>query len=67
MTGPLSTASRCLEEMIDTTTDWSVELLRRAGDDMADALNAAAMRDVEGAPEWRNLTSKEPRYATARP
>lgn len=54
MTGPLSTASRQLEELIDSTSDWAVELLGRAGEDMAGALDHAAMRDIEGAREWRN-------------
>ncbi|MGX9145909.1 hypothetical protein [Mesorhizobium sp. 128a] len=62
MTGPLSTASRQLEELVDSTSDWAVDLLRRTADDMAEALDAAAMRDVEGAAEWRNL-GKESRYA----
>jgi hypothetical protein len=57
MTGPLSTASRQLEELIDSTTDWAVDLLARTGDDMAAALDHAAMRDVEGATEWRDLSS----------
>ncbi len=65
MTGPLSTASRALEEMVDVTADWVVDLLRRAGGDLADAIDRTAMQDIEGATEWRNLTSKEPRYATA--
>ncbi|TGT72930.1 hypothetical protein EN802_13710 [bacterium M00.F.Ca.ET.159.01.1.1] len=53
MTGPLSTASRALEEMVDVTADWTVGLLRRAGADMADALDRSAMLDVEGATDWR--------------
>ncbi|TPN34770.1 hypothetical protein [Mesorhizobium sp. B1-1-6] len=57
MTGPLSTASRQLEELVDVTADWSSELLRRAADDMVTALDRSAMRDVEGAEEWRNLTA----------
>jgi hypothetical protein len=65
MTGPLSTASRALEEMVDVTADWSVELLRRAAASMSSALDHAAMRDVEGAAEWRNPATKERRYATA--
>ncbi|TIN36824.1 MAG: hypothetical protein E5Y10_22100 [Mesorhizobium sp.] len=57
MTGPLSTASRQLEELVDVTADWSVDLLRRAGADMADAVDYAAMRAIEGATEWRKLTT----------
>ncbi|ESY89040.1 hypothetical protein X739_00660 [Mesorhizobium sp. LNHC220B00] len=65
MTGPLSTASRQLEELVDSTTDWAVDLLRRAANDMATALDLAARQDIEGTTEWRNLASKEHRYATA--
>lgn len=57
MTGPLSTASRQLEELIDSTSDWAAELLRRTASDMAAALDHAAMRDVEGEIEWRNISS----------
>lgn len=57
MTGLLSTASRALEEMIDSTADWASELLRRTAADMGHALDQAAQRDVEGADEWRNLQS----------
>ncbi|PWJ93560.1 hypothetical protein C8D77_101239 [Mesorhizobium loti] len=57
MTGSLSTASRQLEELIDSTSDWAAELLRRTADDMAGALDLAAMRDVESATEWRNPTA----------
>jgi hypothetical protein len=59
MTGPLSTASRQLEELVDVTADWAAELLRRTASDMAHALDEAAMRDVEGAAEWRNLSSPD--------
>lgn len=65
MTGPLSNASRQLEELVDVTADWSVDLLRRAASDMADAVDHAAMHAIEGATEWRKLATKEPRYATA--
>ncbi|MER8616000.1 hypothetical protein NKG99_03965 [Mesorhizobium sp. M1409] len=57
MTGPLSTASRQLEELVDSTSDWAVELLRRTAEDLAGALDHASMRDVEGATEWRDLNS----------
>lgn len=66
MTGPLSTASRALEEMVDVTADWTVELLRRVAADMGDAIDREAMGTVEGATEWRNLATKEHRYASAR-
>ncbi|MES0168218.1 hypothetical protein NKJ87_19885 [Mesorhizobium sp. M0027] len=57
MTGRLSTASRHLEELVDAIADWSIDLLRRAAGDMAAAIDHAAMRDVEGAREWRDLNS----------
>lgn len=63
MTGLLSTASRALEEMVDNTADWAVDLLRRTAAEMGHALDQAAMRDVEGAEEWRDLKSQENRYA----
>ncbi|RUV07962.1 hypothetical protein EOA79_02415 [Mesorhizobium sp. M1A.F.Ca.IN.020.03.2.1] len=63
MTGLLSTASRALEEMVDSTADWAVELLRRTAAEMSHALDRDAMRDVEGAEEWRDVKSKENRYA----
>ncbi|TIU02309.1 MAG: hypothetical protein E5W43_00760 [Mesorhizobium sp.] len=53
MTGPLSTASRQLEELVDVTADWSVDLLRRSAAEMADSLDRAAMLDIEGATDWR--------------
>jgi len=58
MTGPLSTASRQLEELVDVTADWTSELLRRLADEMAHALDQAAMRDVEGPTEWRLLCAR---------
>lgn len=57
MTGPLSAASRQLEELVDSTSDWAVELLRRTAAEMADALDHAAMRDVEGERDWRDLAN----------
>ncbi|RUV84347.1 hypothetical protein EOA60_04485 [Mesorhizobium sp. M1A.F.Ca.IN.020.06.1.1] len=63
MTGLLSTASRALEEMVDSTADWAVELLRRTAAEMSHALDRDAMRDVEGAAEWRNLSSSRNRNA----
>jgi hypothetical protein len=63
MTGHLTTASRALEEMIDVTSDWTVEILRRVAADMAGALDREAMSQVEGATEWRDLKNQENRYA----
>lgn len=57
MTGPLSDFGRDWHEFADSLADWQVDLLRRAAGDMADALDRAAMRDIEGAAHWRNLNS----------
>ncbi|TJV51133.1 MAG: hypothetical protein E5Y01_16220 [Mesorhizobium sp.] len=61
MTGPLSALSRALDEMVDTTTDWAVDLLRRSAGEMADAIDRSAMLDIEGATDrrsdWRCLQS----------
>lgn len=51
------------QQLVDNVADWSVDLLRRAGADMADALDRAAMRDVEGAEEWRDLSGSRNRHA----
>ena len=63
MTERLADIALPWQQLVDNVADWSVDLLRRAGGDMADALDRAAMRDVEGAEEWRNLKSKDTRYA----
>lgn len=64
MTGPLSTLSVALEEMVDGAATFQAYLLRRVAADMADALDRQAMRDVEGADEWRDHTSKRTGYAS---
>lgn len=66
MTGPLGTASRQLEELVDVTADWSAELLRRTAAHLSEALDGQAMREVEGGTKWRSFNSKEDRYASAR-
>lgn len=66
MTGPLSGLGRSWDEMVDQTLAFHGDLLRRAACEMADALDRAAMRDIEGAKDWRDLTRKETRYASAR-
>lgn len=58
MTGPLASINRALAEFVDGVTDWQVDLLRRTATDMADALDRAAMRDVEGDREWRDAKAK---------
>ncbi|TGP22320.1 MULTISPECIES: hypothetical protein [unclassified Mesorhizobium] len=57
MTGPLSNASRQLEELVDVTADWATDLLRRTAAEMSHALDREAMQDVEGAEEWRKPTA----------
>lgn len=66
MTGPLSAIGHAWEDFADHVADWSVDLLRRTAGDMADALDRAARRDIEGASDWRDLNPKEDRYASAR-
>lgn len=43
-------------EMVDRNADWQADLLRRTAATMGDALDGQAMRDVEGAREWRDLS-----------
>jgi len=57
MTPRLADVGLPWQQLADLVADWSVDLLRRAGGDTADALDRAAMRDVEGAEEWRDLNS----------
>jgi len=63
MTGPLAAFNKACAEFIDELADQQVALLRRTSSDMADALDRAAQRDVEGAREWRDLTNTRNRYA----
>jgi hypothetical protein len=42
-----------LAALIEAASDWQVDLLRRRAGDMADALDRAAMRDIESARDWR--------------
>jgi hypothetical protein len=43
--------------LIDATADWGAEVLRRHAAAMGDALDRQAMRDVEGARDWRSPTT----------
>lgn len=54
MTGRLSDFGRDWAEFTDGLADWQADVLRRAAGEMADALDRAAMRDVEGAQDWRS-------------
>ncbi len=65
MKGPLSEISLALEEMIDGSADLQADVLRRVAGWMSEGYDQAAQRDVEGARDWRNLTTKEERYASA--
>jgi hypothetical protein len=65
MTGPLSAIGRDWEAFADSVADFHADLLRRTAREMADALDRAAMRDVEGALEWRDINRKEDRYAAS--
>jgi len=61
MTGPLSDLGQDWADLADHIADWSVDLLRRARDQLAGGLDRAAMRDIEGARDWRDLTTKRSR------
>lgn len=63
MSGHLTTASRALEEMIDSAATFQADLLRRLASLMEDDFDRAAQRDVEGASDWRELNRMEKRYA----
>ena len=67
MTGPPSDLGQGWTELADHIADWSVDLLRRAREELASGLDRAARRDIEGAREWRDLSPKEDRYASTRP
>lgn len=66
MTGPLSSLGLAWDQFADTVLAFQADLLRRTAGEMADALDRAAMRDIEGSRDWRDLTRKETRYASAR-
>lgn len=63
MTGPLAAFGKAWAEFINELADHQVALLRRTSSDMADALDHAAQRDVEGSREWRDLQNTRNRYA----
>ncbi len=58
MIGPLADIGDGWVKLADHIADWSVDLLRRARDELAGGIDRAAMRDVEGATEWRDLSTK---------
>lgn len=59
----LADIGQAWDAMLDGLADSQVDLLRRKHSEMAAALDRAAMRDVEGATEWRNLQNTGDRYA----
>lgn len=61
MTGPYAKFGRDLDELNDFVADWCVDLLRRGHALLSHGYDQAAQRDVEGAPEWRDL-SKTSRF-----
>lgn len=63
MTGPLSQFGQGLADLADHIADWSVDLLRRARDELAGGIDRAARRDIEGANDWRDLHKTGDRYA----
>ncbi|MGS1095846.1 hypothetical protein ACVCNR_14810 [Aquamicrobium terrae] len=63
MTGRLSDLGQGWTELADQIADWSVDLLRRARDELAGGIDRDAMRDVEGARDWRDLQRTGDRYA----
>lgn len=62
MTCRLSDLGRPWTEMA-VDTDAQVAALRRRAAEMAEALDRDAMRDIEGAAEWRDLQNTGDRYA----
>lgn len=58
MTRPFAAFGIAWSELVDALADSQVDLLRRTHSKMATALDRAAMRDVEGARDWRDVTSK---------
>lgn len=65
MTCRLSDLGRPWTEMA-AHPDAQVAALRRRAAEMAEALDRDAMRDIEGAREWRAPDRKEGRYAGTR-
>lgn len=63
MTGPLAEIGPTWAAMIDGLADFQADILRRTHAEMATALDRAAMRDIEGARDWRNLQNTGDRYA----
>lgn len=53
----LSDFGRDWQGLTDHIADWSVDLLRRAASELGHGLDHDAQRDIEGARDWRDLTS----------
>lgn len=64
MTSSLRAFAQAWDDFADAAATWQAELLRRIAGGMADALDRAAQRDVEGGEDWRDLT-KTRRYPDA--
>jgi hypothetical protein len=56
MTGPLADLGRGWTDLAEHIADWSVDLLRRACVELARGIDQAAMHDIEGATDWRDLS-----------
>lgn len=56
MTGPLAAFGKAWTDFIDEMTGQQVDMLRRMARDLDH--DTHAMRAVEGAREWRDLTAK---------
>ena len=63
MTGRLSDLGQDWTALADHIADWSVDLLRRARDELAGGIDRTARRDIEGASDWRDLQNTGDRYA----
>ncbi len=63
MSGPFAKLGRDWQDFADGIFTFQSQILRRVHGEMADALDRAAMRDVEGARDWRDLQSTGDRYA----
>ena len=63
MTGSLANIDRAFDLLADGLTDVQVSVLRQTHRRLADEIDRAAMRDVEGASDWRDLQNTGDRYA----
>jgi len=62
MRGDLAAVGKAWSEMLDGFADWNVVRLRDVARLMEEQTDRAAMIDVEGAREWRDLiATREPK------